>query len=43
MLGSPLLTAIWSRNSEKVPDGASTPQVRLQIAVSGAPAYNPRL
>ena len=43
MLGSPSLTAIWSPSWEEVPGSASTLRVRLQIAVWGAPAYNPRL
>ena len=43
MLGSPSLTAIWSPIWEEVPGSASTPRLRLQIAVWGSPAYNPRL
>ena len=37
-----MLTAIWSLDWEKIPGCASIPRVRLQIAVSGAPVYNPR-
>ena len=42
MLGSPLLTAIWSPNWEKVLGCTSTPRVRLQVAILGALIYNPR-
>ena len=38
-LGSPSTTAIWSPNWEKV----RITQVRLQIALLEAPAYNPRM
>ena len=41
MLGSLTLTAIWSPNWERVLGSASTPLVRLQIAVLGASIYNP--
>ena len=37
------LTAIWSPSREKVLGSASTLWIRPQIAVSGAPTYNPRL
>ena len=40
-LGSPSLIAICSPHWEEVLGSVSTPWVRLQIAVSGAPAYNP--
>ena len=42
-LGSLTLAAVWGLYWEKVSDGASTLQVRLQIAILGAPTYNPRL
>ena len=41
-LGSPSLTAIWSLSWERVLGSGSTPWVRPQAVVSGAPAYNPR-
>ena len=37
------VTAIWSPSWEKVLGSTSTPWIRPQIAVSGAPTYNPRL
>ena len=37
------ITAIWSPSWEKVPGCASTPWVRLQIAVFRAPAYNQKV
>ena len=43
MLGSLSLAAVWGLNWEMVSGGASTLQVRLQIAIWGAHAYNPRL
>ena len=36
------MIAIWSPNWERVLSSASTPWVRLHIALLGAPAYNPR-
>ena len=40
--GKSRMIAIWSPNWERVPSSASTPRVRLHIALLGAPAYNPR-